>query len=92
MKSTNDKANNVPEAEAESKKEVVKKIFVAPEVITKMKRLSSLYSDEIPEIAKEIDVISFFYNKAFQSFLKSGEIERKLSEITKNDFLAEEGE
>jgi hypothetical protein len=57
-----------------------------------MKKLSSLYSDEIPEGAKEIDIISFFFNKAFQSFLKSGEIERKVSEITKSDLIAEERE
>jgi len=34
--------------------------------------LSSLYADEIPEGAKEIDVISFFFNKAFDLFLRSG--------------------
>jgi len=65
----------------EVKKEIVRKIIVDPEVITKMKRLTSLYSDEIPEGSKEIDVISFFFNKSFELFLKSGEIERKLDEI-----------
>jgi hypothetical protein len=65
----------------EVKKEIVRKIIVDPEVITKMKRLTSLYADEIPEGSKEIDVISFFFNKSFELFLKSGEIERKLDEI-----------
>lgn len=65
----------------EVRKEIVKKIIVDQEVITKMKRLSSLYSDEIPDGAKEIDVISFFVTKSFELFLKSGEIERKLDDI-----------
>jgi hypothetical protein len=73
-------------------KVVVKKVYIDPATIVKMKKLSSLYSDEIPEGAKEIDIISFFFNKAFQSFLKSGEIERKVSEITKSDLIAEERE
>jgi len=65
----------------ELKKEVVRKIIVDSEVISKMKRITSLYSDEIPDNAKEIDVISFFFNKAFQKFLESGEIERKVKDI-----------
>jgi hypothetical protein len=65
----------------EMKKEIVRKVIVDPDIITKMKRLASLYSDELPEGAKEIDVISFFLCKSFNLFLKSGEIERKLDEI-----------
>ena len=65
----------------EAKKEVIRKISVDPEVIVKMKRLSSLYADEIPEGAKEIEIISFFFNKSFDLFLKSGEIDRKVEEI-----------
>ncbi|MRR55480.1 MAG: hypothetical protein EG822_13400 [Deltaproteobacteria bacterium] len=65
----------------EAKKEVIRKISVDPELILKMKRLSSLYADEIPDGAKEIDIISFFFNKSFNLFLKSGEIDRKVEEI-----------
>lgn len=65
----------------EAKKEVIRKIAVDPEVIVKMKRLSSLYADEIPEGAKEIEIISFFFNKSFDLFLRSGEIDRKVEEI-----------
>ncbi len=65
----------------EKKKEILRKIFVDPEVIAKMKRLSSLYADELPEGAKEIDVISFLFDKSFKIFLESGEIERKIEEI-----------
>jgi len=65
----------------EAKKEIIRKLAVDPEVIVKMKRLSSLYADEIPEGSKEIDVLSFFFKKSFDLFLKSGEIDRKLEEI-----------
>jgi len=65
----------------EIKKEIVRKIYVNPDDITRMKRLSSLYADELPEGAKEIDVISFFFNKSFQLFLTSGAIERKLEQV-----------
>ena len=65
----------------ETKKEVIRKISVDPEVIVKMKRLSSLYADEIPEGSKEIEIISFFFNMSFDLFLRSGEIDRKVEEI-----------
>jgi len=65
----------------EVKKGIVRKIIVDPDDISKMKRLSSLYSDELPDGAKEIDVISFFCNKSFKLFLESGAIEQKLQEI-----------
>lgn len=77
-----DKLNEMnSEAQVIAKKEIVRKIYADPEDINKMKRISSLYADEIPEGAKEIDVISFFYNKAFKKFLVSGEIEKKVEEI-----------
>ncbi|RQW81756.1 MAG: hypothetical protein EHM79_19375 [Geobacter sp.] len=81
MANTVDQLDNQDNDTKEAKKEVIRKIAVDPEVIVKMKRLSSLYADEIPEGAKEIDIISFFFNKAFDLFLKSGEIDRKVQEI-----------
>ena len=71
------------EEEKVEKREIVRKIIIDPEVIGKMKRLSSLYADELPDGAKEIEVISFFVSKSFKAFLESGEIERKVQEITK---------
>jgi hypothetical protein len=50
-----------------------------------MKRLVSLYSDKVPSGAKDIDIISFFLDRAFQTFLKSGEIDRKIAEIKGGD-------
>lgn len=81
MSKTDEPRENAVEEGKEEKKEVVRKIYVDPEVITKMKRLSSLYADEIPDGAKEIDIVSFFFNKSFELFLKSGEIDRKVDEI-----------
>lgn len=81
MNKTEEQRESTVDETNEGKKVVVRKIYVDPEVITKMKRLSSLYADEIPEGAKEIDIVSFFFNKSFEQFLKSGEIDRKLDEI-----------
>lgn len=81
MSNTDKELEMAPAEKLDEKKQIIRKIIVNPDNIIKMKRLSSLYSDEIPEGAKEIDVISFFFNKAFNIFLESGEIERKLQEI-----------
>jgi hypothetical protein len=81
MLKTDETRDSTPDEVLEVKREVVRKIYVNPDDITKMKRLSSLYADEIPEGAKEIDVISFFFNKSFELFMNSGEIERKLEQI-----------
>lgn len=62
---------------------ILRKIYVDPGVVSKMKKLSSLYSDELPENAKEIDILSFFFEKSFKHFLESGEIEKKVEEIKK---------
>lgn len=81
MANTTDQLVDLVNDTKEAKKEVIRKITVDPEAIVKMKRLSSLYADEIPEGAKEIEIISFFFNKSFDLFLKSGEIDRKVQEI-----------
>ena len=83
MANSKEQHENLIGDEPAVKMEVVRKIIVDPDTIAKMKRLASLYADEIPEGAKEIDIISFFFNKAFQLFLRSGEIESKVKEITK---------
>jgi hypothetical protein len=64
---------------------VQRKIFIDPTAIAKMKKIISLFADEIPEGAKEIEIISFFLEKGFTAFLVSGEIEKRLSKITGND-------
>ena len=67
----------------ETAEKVLRKIYIDPEIVLKMKKLSSLYSDELPESPKEIDILSFFVKKTFQTFLASGEIDTKVEEIKK---------
>lgn len=76
----------MPETSTETTKEKVqRKIFIELTAIAKMKKITSLFTDEIPEGAKEIEIISFFLEKGFTAFLVSGEIEKRLAKITGND-------
>ena len=61
---------------------VMKRISVNTATINKMKRISSLFLDEIGNDAKEADLIAFFFEKAFDVFLKSGEIESRIKNLT----------
>ena len=58
------------------------KINAKPEDIEKMKRMSSLFYEELGENPKEIDIISFFYGESFKRFLESGEVEKRFAKIT----------
>lgn len=61
---------------------VMKRISVNTATINKMKRISSLFLDDIGSDAKEADLIAFFLEKAFDAFLKSGEIESRIKNLT----------
>ena len=65
-----------------SDKVVVKRMAINTSDLVKMRRIQSLFSEELPPDAKESEVLAFFYQKAFESFLKSGIIEQKIKEIT----------
>lgn len=58
------------------------KINAKPEDIEKMKRMSSLFYEELGENPKEIDIVSFFYGESFKRFLESGEVEKRFAKIT----------
>lgn len=60
----------------------MKRIAIKSSTIQKMKKISSLFCDEMPSDAKEADMISFFLDLSFDAFLKSGEIEKRLKELT----------
>lgn len=60
---------------------VMKKLYIDPASIAKMKRLISLFSEELGDNPKEMDVISFFVSKSFEMFLKSGEIQERINKI-----------
>ena len=67
----------------EAKLEIVtKRIAINSKSINKMKKIASLFNDELPTDAKEADMISFFLNISFESFLRSGEIEKRLKALT----------
>jgi len=66
-----------------SKMEVVtKRIPIRTATLWKITKISSLFLDEIGPDAKEIDIIAFFFEKSFESFLKSGLIEEKIKDLT----------
>ncbi|MDD2272443.1 MAG: hypothetical protein PHP95_09335 [Desulfuromonadaceae bacterium] len=64
---------------------VMKRIAIKNATIHKMRKISSLFSDEIPLDAKEADLISFFFVLSFDAFLKSGEIEKRLKALTEDN-------
>lgn len=61
---------------------ITKRIAIKTSTIQKMKKISSLFGDEMPTDAKEPEMIGFFLDIAFESFLRSGEIEKRLKALT----------
>lgn len=61
---------------------VVKRIAIKPATIVKMRRIYSLFSDEMGDGIKEADMIAYFFEKSFEAFLKSGEIEKRIKSLT----------
>jgi hypothetical protein len=61
---------------------VTKRIAIKSSTVQKMKKISSLFNDEMPVDAKEADMIAFFLDLSFDAFLKSGEIEKRLKTLT----------
>lgn len=60
---------------------VTKKVMMSSDDIQRMKRLVSLFGDEIGDSPKEIEILSFFFEKSFKAFLDSGIIEKKIASI-----------
>ncbi len=61
---------------------IMKRIAVKPSTITKMRKISSLFNDEIGIDLKDADLISAFLELSFESFLRSGEIEKRIKSLT----------
>lgn len=61
---------------------IMKRIPIKASTITKMTRISSLFSEDMGEGLKEADMIAFFFETSFDAFLKSGEIERRIKSLT----------
>lgn len=61
---------------------VIKRVAIKTATIQKMKKIFSLFLDEIPADAKEAEMIAFFLDLSFESFLRSGEVEKRLKALT----------
>ena len=61
---------------------VMKRLPVKTATIQKMRKISSLFADETGGDLKEPELIGFFLEMAFNSFLRSGEIEKRIKALT----------
>lgn len=60
---------------------ITKRIFIKPETLHKMKKLVSLFDDEISADAKEPELIGYFLEKGFDALVESGEIDRRVKAV-----------
>ena len=60
---------------------IMKRIPVKSSTINKMNRISSLFGEDMGDGLKEADMIAFFYEMSFDTFLKSGEIEKRIKSL-----------
>jgi len=61
---------------------VMKRIPVKSTTINKMKKISSLFSDETGGDLKEAEMLAFFFEMSFDAFMKSGVIEERIKSLT----------
>ncbi len=61
---------------------VIKRIAIKGATIQKMKKISSIFSDEIGSDLKETELIASFLEISFDAFLRSGEIEKRIKTLT----------
>ena len=60
---------------------ISKRIVIKPETLHKMKKLASLFDDEISPDAKEPELIGYFLEKGFDALVESGEIDRRVKAV-----------
>lgn len=60
----------------------MRRISIKSTTVQKMKKISSLFGDEMGNDIKEADMISFFLEISFETFLRSGEVEKRLKLLT----------
>ena len=77
-----DAINAVTSGDILKMESVMKRIPIKASTITKMNRISSLFSEDMGEGLKEADMIAFFLEMSFDAFLKSGEIEKRFKGLT----------
>lgn len=62
-------------------KTVVRKLKVSVDTIERINAIESLFRNEPGYGAKDIDILSFFFERSFDVFLKSGEVDRRLQNV-----------
>lgn len=62
---------------------VLKKVRLKTSTVEKMQRFYMLLADDPTNMPKEPEIISFMTEKAFDWFITSGEMEKRVAEIAK---------
>ena len=60
---------------------VTRRVAIKSNTLQRMRKISSLFCDELPLDAKEPEMISFFLDLSFETFLRSGEIDKRLKTL-----------
>jgi len=73
---------SISSADTQKIESVMKRIPIKATTVNKMKRISSLFSEEMGDDVKEVDMIAFFLETSFDAYLKSGVIEERIKSLT----------
>lgn len=60
---------------------ITKRVLLKAEVLHKIKKLVSLFDDEVPNDAKEPEILGYFLEKGFEALVASGEIDRRVKAV-----------
>ena len=71
----------IGEKNGASMDKISKRIVIKPETLHKMKKLVSLFDDEISSDVKEPELIGYFLEKGFNALVESGEIDRRVKAV-----------
>ena len=71
----------IGEKNGASMDKISKRIVIKPETLNKMKKLVSLFDDEISSDVKEPELIGYFLEKGFNALVESGEIDRRVKAV-----------
>jgi hypothetical protein len=80
-----DAVNKLVEENGATLDHAVKKIRLRTATTEKMQRLYPLFAKNLSNMPKESDIIAFMTEMAFEWFISSGEIEKRVLEIAKKD-------
>ena len=72
--------NDICENNGAGMQKTTKRVTIKPETLSKMKKLASLFDEELAD-AKEPDLIGYFLEKGFSCLVESGEIDRRVKAV-----------